>query len=277
MIKKIIHISDVHIRNYYRMDETQTQLTKTIEECKKIAEKYGENEVRIVITGDIVHNNLDISGEGYLVSSWFLKSLDDIATTYVIAGNHDLNMGNLSRLDPISAIFSMCDFKHTYYLDKMTDYASGCIIDENIVWCLYSSFDKFAKPDFGYIKIDKADEPLTYVGLFHGIVKGSKSDVGHLFENGLAADYFDGLDFVLMGHIHKRQELTYDGTPLVYAGSLIQQDFGETLSSHGFLLWDVDAGKYEKYDIPNPDYGYYTFAINNEDDVDNDLEQIINL
>jgi DNA repair exonuclease SbcCD ATPase subunit len=52
------------------------------------------------------------------------------------------------------------------------------------------------------------------------------------------------------------------GCKVVYAGSLIQQNFGETLDRHGFLAWDLDTMTYEEIDIKN-DYGYYTMDIDN--------------
>ena len=48
---------------------------------------------------------------------------------------------------------------------------------------------------------------------------------------------FDGLDYVLMGDIHRHQSWR-DGR-ICYAGSLIQQNFGET-PDKGFLVWDID-------------------------------------
>jgi DNA repair exonuclease SbcCD nuclease subunit len=277
MVTKIIHTADIHIRNLNRMDEYQEQLQKFIDSCKKIVDENGEDETKIVIAGDIVHNKLDISGEGYLLASWLLKKLDDIAETFVIAGNHDINMHNLNRLDPLTAIFSMCDFKRVHYVDKLLDYQSGCIISDNIVWCLYSSFDNFARPDIDAIKMQHPNDNFTYVALFHGVVKNAKTDVGYSFANGYDPSYFDGVDFCLMGHIHKRQCLKYDGVPLVYSGSLIQQDHGENVSGHGFLLWDVESATYEEIDIPNEDYGYYTFTINDIEDIDEDKEIVINL
>jgi DNA repair exonuclease SbcCD ATPase subunit len=47
---------------------------------------------------------------------------------------------------------------------------------------------------------------------------------------------FDGLDFVMMGDIHKRQ--SFRGGRIWYAGSMIQQNFGED-PDKGFLLWDI--------------------------------------
>jgi len=50
------------------------------------------------------------------------------------------------------------------------------------------------------------------------------------------------------------------GCKVVYAGSLVQQNFGESLDKHGFLAWDLDTMTYEEIDIKN-DYGYYTLDV----------------
>ena len=74
-------------------------------------------------------------------------------------------------------------------------------------------------------------------------------------------DMFDGYDLALLGDIHKRQELiSPKGCKCVYAGSLVQQNFGETLDKYGFLVWDLETLTYEEVDIQN-DYGYYTMDI----------------
>lgn len=276
MIKKIIHTADIHIRNLRRMDEYQTQLQKFVDDCRAVANEIGEDSLRIVVAGDIVHNKLDISGEGYLLASWLLRQLDGIAKTIVIAGNHDINMSNLSRLDPLSAIFSMCKFERTIYLDEVLEYQSGYYLDDNIIWCLYSSFDNFASPDINEARMKYGDD-CTYVGLFHGVVKGAKTDVGYAFDAGYDASYFEGVDFCLCGHIHKRQCLKNNGVPIVYCGSLIQQDHGENLSRHGYLIWDVENQTYTEKNIENPDYGFYTFSINDIKDIEEDREQILNL
>lgn len=275
MIKKIIHTADIHIKNLRRQDEYQEQLSKFLNECRDIVKEYGEDQVRIVVSGDLVHNKLEISGEAYILTAWFLRSLDEIAKTIVIAGNHDLNVTNLSRLDPLSAIFSMCKFKQVHYLDYELQYQSGCVVDDNVVWCLYSIFDNFTKPNIDEMKLEYPD--LTYVGLFHGAVIGCKTDLGYKFETGLNSSFFEGINFGLFGHIHKRQTLTNNGVKLVYPGSLIQQDHGENVSSHGYLLWDVEEETFETHDIENPNNGFYTFTIESEDDLDEDKEEIINL
>jgi DNA repair exonuclease SbcCD nuclease subunit len=274
MVKKIIAVSDIHIRNLRRNDEYQEKLQTFIDKCKEIASEYDSSEVRIVIAGDILHNKTDISPEAYLMCSWLLKKLGEIATTIVIAGNHDISK-NEQRLDPITSIFSMSNFENVYYLDKELEYVSGCLEDDNIIWCLYSSFDGFARPEIDEYRIQSPDS--TYVGLFHGDLKGSKTDVGYQSENGFSPSYFDGLDFCIMGHIHRRQCEKYEGIPLVYCGSLIQQDFGENLSKHGFVVWDVESETYEEVDFTDEKYGFYNFTINSEDDIKEDREELINL
>lgn len=275
MVTKIIACADIHIRNFKRQNEYLECLTKFIKECKRITEENGAENTRIVIAGDLLHNKLDISSEGYILASWFLKQLDEIASTIVIAGNHDMNMGNLTRIDPLSAIFSMVKFNRVFYLDKEMNRESDCLEDENIMWCLYSTFDKFAKPNIKEYRISHPNS--TFVGLFHGDIKSAKTDAGYQSKNGIEASYFDDLDFGILGHIHKRQEIKADGVPLVYCGSLIQQDHGENISGHGFVVWDVENRTFSEYDIPNDNYGYYTFSINDVEDFDKDEERILNL
>lgn len=275
MITKIIACADIHIRNLRRQEEYHEILKKFIDQCREITDENGAENTRIVVAGDLLHNKLDISGEGYVLASWFLRELDKITTTIVIAGNHDMNMMNLNRVDPISTIFSMCDFKQVWYLDRELGYESGVKNDENIVWCLYSAFDSFARPNIEEYRISHPDQ--TFVGLFHGDIKSAKTDAGYQSENGIDPSYFGDLDFAILGHIHKRQVIKADGVPLVYCGSLIQQDHGENRSGHGFIVWDVENRTYEEHDIPNEDYGFYTYSIDGIDDIDKNEERILNL
>jgi len=63
--------------------------------------------------------------------------------------------------------------------------------------------------------------------------------------------------------------------PVVMVGSLLQQDFGESIGNHGFLLWDVENLTFEEVDLNN-DYGFYTFSINGVDEIDEDKEKLLN-
>jgi hypothetical protein len=102
------------------------------------------------------------------------------------------------------------------------------------------------------------------IALFHGPVDNSMTDIGYVVSSRhFTTDMFDGYDLALLGDIHKRQTMiSPSGCKVVYAGSLVQQNFGESLNGHGFLVWDLDSMKYEAIDIPN-EYGYYTLDVDN--------------
>lgn len=273
MVKKIIHISDIHIRNIQRHEEYKFQLEKFINEVIELSSEYTVDEIRIVITGDIFHQKIQTSNEQTKLLAWFLKELIKYSKVIIIAGNHDLMENNLDRMDSLTPIIELIDNPRINFLDKTLGYQSGFYHDDNIVWCLYSIFDKNITPDFKLEKIDYPDK--KFIGLFHGALTGSKTDVGFEFEHGLNVDIFDGLDAVLCGDIHKRQELDYNGIKIVYPGSFIQQDRGESVSSHGYLLWDVDNLEYEEFDIQT-DYGIYKFRISSIEDLENGVEEFIN-
>ena len=229
---------------------------------------------RIVIAGDIVHSKLDVSNESLIMEAWLLTELDKICKTIVIAGNHDLNITNLQRTDSITPVFAMCDLKQTIYLDKELGYKSGSLVDDNVVWVLYSTFDNFIGPDNMEV-LKKTEKDKTFVGLFHGDLNGAKNASGVAL-TGLELTHFSGTDFVIAGHIHKQQEIKKGKTTVVYCGSLIQQNFGEDVYCHGYVLWSIPENTWELVRIPNEDRGYYVFSIESENDVDENKEVFIN-
>ena len=52
----------------------------------------------------------------------------------------------------------------------------------------------------------------------------------------LSVKDFKEFDYVLLGDVHERQFLT---DTIAYSGSLIQQNFGETIDKHGLIKWDL--------------------------------------
>ena len=275
MIKKIIACSDVHIRNLKRMDETWDMLGSFINKCREYKESNGfeDDELRIVVAGDLFENKISVSNEANIAASWFLNSLSEICPVIVVCGNHDYLANNKSRVDSITPIVSIANNDRVQYIDAMMEYNSGILVDNNIAWCLYSTFDDFNRPDF--------DTPeymvLTKVGLIHGDINGAVSDTNRVTDKGLDAGVFEGLDFVIAGHIHKFQEIKKNGVKIVYCSSLIQQNNGESIHGHGYVIWDVDECEYEFVELENQDYGFYKFRINDIVDIEEDKEVLVNL
>ena len=277
MVKKIIGIGDIHIPNFRGLDDLKDVVQTFYKQAKKVVKDAGGPEyVRIAVLGDLFDMKLDITNEGLLAGHEFLKGLDDICPTVVIAGNHDLNMQNLSKVDSITPIFEMSTFNQTRYLDMELGYKSGFVKDDNVVWCLYSTFVGFEKPDFVPYKEANADKGMKYIGLIHGDINGARTPNNMVSENALSVSLFDGTDFVIAGHIHKQQVIPGNGTNIVYCSSLKQKNFGETVSGHVFVLYDTETGDFKFVETPNKETAYYKYSITSLDAVDKNEEILLN-
>jgi DNA repair exonuclease SbcCD nuclease subunit len=283
MVTKIIVCSDIHIPSLKGIDELKETLTVFIEKCKKIVkDEDGPENVRIVVAGDIFHNKLAITNESILCAHWFFSELDKICKTFIVIGNHDFLMNNTGRVDSLSPLFEIGSYKQVYFLDKELGLQSGIYKDDNIAWCLYSSFTGFNTPDINVHKEAEkgTDNPAEiYVGVIHGDVNGAITTTNRVTENGLDPGIFDGCDFVIAGHIHKRQEIKKNGVRIVYCSSIRQRDMGESINGHGFVVWDTEDAEdieYKYVDIPNPNGGFYKFVVNDISDIQNDKEELLN-
>ena len=98
-LKHIHHISDIQIRNLKRHVEYEEVFERTYEEVKK----HKDNAV-VYIGGDIAHSKTEMSPELVDQLSRLFKNLADICPTILIAGNHDCNLNNRSRMDVLSPI-----------------------------------------------------------------------------------------------------------------------------------------------------------------------------
>ena len=85
------------------------------------------------------------------------------------------------------------------------------------------------------------------------------------------------MDLLLCGDIHKRQVFDLPSGGKAYmVGSLIQQNFGETVKHHGYGVYTIDDNEYKFYDIKN-DQPFLHFSINDIKDIDNEEEVLLNL
>lgn len=268
-IKLCIHMGDIHIRTFKMHEEYAEAFKKTLKEIRLLVDGYDREEVRIVIAGDYVHQKITISNELLVLGTWFLKKLEKIAPVVLIAGNHDLIESNKDRLDSLTPMVNLLSDIDIRYYKK-----SECILDGNIVWCVYSIFEENARPDIESARAEYGNNK-KYIGLFHGPLVGSTTDIGYEIDHGYGLEIFDGCDAVMCGDIHKRQQLSYKGVPIVMPSSLIQQNFGETVRNHGFLTWDMETLTYTEHNIET-DYGFYQFTMSSIDDIDNGTEKLTN-
>lgn len=258
MIKKIIHFSDLHLKIYKDHDLYRLILNKAFAEWRE------HNPDRIVFSGDLVHSKNQMSPELIDMIAWVLTECSKICRTIIIPGNHDFLEANMGRLDAITPVVeSLGNSNIVYYKNR------GVYEDDNVNWCVYSLMDHNIPPDFVFS--DKKN-----IGIFHGAVHGLKTDVGHIFTEGYDTNKFSGCDIVLCGDIHKRQIFNIPNNKKAYmVGSFIQQDYGETVKSHGYGLYDLETEEYTFFDIKNP-RPFFSFKITSIDDIINGNEKLIN-
>ena len=242
-LKHIHHISDIQIRNLKRHKEYEQVFNRLYEKIKE----NKDNSVAY-IAGDIAHSKCDMSPELVDQLSRLFKNLADIVPTIIIAGNHDCNLNNRSRLDVLTPIVENLNHPNLHYFKDSGVYK--CADVSFVVWDCWTD-----EKDF--ITADEVDGD-TKVVLFHGTVDRAETDLGFKLPSDVHISKFDGYDMGLLGDIHKRQFVNKEET-IAYCGSLVQQNHGEEIGK-GYLLWDVPNRKSEYIEVPN-DYGYYTISI----------------
>ena len=246
-VEKIYHLADLHIRNLKRHKEYREVFQKFLNNVDK---DNIENSV-IYLAGDIAHAKTEMSPELIREISWFLTECANRKHTFLITGNHDCNLNNNYRLDVLTPIVENLENDRINYLKD-----TGVYPFHNLTFVVYSILDEKEN----WPKAELVDGENT-ICLFHGPVNLAQTDIGYtVSSNSFTTDMFEGFDMVMLGDIHKRQTL---GSPTIaYAGSMIQQNHGESLDKHGYLLWDVESRTFEEFDLPN-DYGFYTLDVNN--------------
>lgn len=157
-------------------------------------------------------------------------------------------------------------------------------------------------------KIGKKDNSRTYIALYHGQLYGARGDNGYLLngDNLFKPSVFNDFDIVMMGDIHEYQSferpceiiipksefelykaegwimlkkvgqdemlISKKMPTMAYAGSLIQQNFGESIDK-GYLVWDTAKKTHERRYILN-DVGYAKIVIARGEDFRQRIDNI---
>jgi len=254
-VKYIYHLADLHIRNLKRHKEYREVLNKFLSDV----DSQNLEDSIIYLAGDIAHAKTEMSPELVREITWFFTECAKRRPTFVITGNHDCNLNNKDRLDVLTPICDNLSLPNLVYLRDTGVYQ----ITDDITFTVYSILDKKENWPKG---VDvNGNKKICF---FHGPVDAAKTDIGYVVSShNFTPDMFDGFDMVLMGDIHKRQVVQQrdkaNGKPIVvYAGSTVQQNHGEYLENHGYLLWNVETETFEEFNIHN-DYGYLTIDVVN--------------
>ena len=87
---------------------------------------------------------------------------------------------------------------------------------------------------------------------------------------------FNGLDIVLCGDIHRRTVFEIpNGKKGIMIGSTIQNNMGESISNHGYGVYDVETDQYDFVDLPN-NKPFLKFQISSIEDLVDGTEKLLN-
>jgi len=286
MIHNIIQISDIHIRigdqSKSRYDEYCSAFSR-LRETLQLHTSIIEHTAVIAITGDVFHHKNKLEPCGLELAVRLLQGLSELAPVIVIRGNHDYRQDLPSERDMITALMSY-SIPNVSYLDT-----TGLHTFDNLTIGLVAIQDTLLYGATSGISRDLPPFPLPTqhhqghynVVMFHGSITGSTLQNGISLSptlHGYPIDWFKGYDAILLGDIHVQQIHRADAieykedsvgystlmgcydysahtSPWGYPGSLVQQDFGESLTGHGYLVWDLQHKRIYAYQLHHT-YGF---------------------
>jgi DNA repair exonuclease SbcCD ATPase subunit/DNA repair exonuclease SbcCD nuclease subunit len=276
-MKKIIHISDIHIRNgnkeVSRYDEYTTVFDNLFTSIKTNIEFYDltPEDFVIILTGDIFHNKNVVGNYGLELYNKLVKGLTTLGHTIIFHGNHDRNQSEISQPSLISSTIehgNLTILKHTQSFIINNIGFSYVSIDDTLdplSTCgrtnVLPSFPAIEKCSDKSQKIDKT------VALFHGTFGNVRLYNGTQIDNTTnpyPLEWISTFDFALLGDIHLRQSSRYGNVLWGYSGSLIQQNYGEDIVDHGYMIWNLDDNTIDEINVFNP-RGYINIMVKDDE------------
>lgn len=221
------------------------------------------HNIKVLINGgDTFHkrNTLDVTTFNcvYRVLETFKDCFD---THIIISGNHDnaINADNSpSSVEVFKNFASVVTSPVTIPV-----FDSG---DETKICCVPWTKDKKKSIEFIQENVSKQSILVAHLG-----VSGASLGSGYVMSDdySLGELKVDKWKYVLLGHFHQPQVL-HENT--IYGGSLLQNDFGDEGTPHGF--WIIDTSK--RYDMEFISLDYPQFTTITSDNLDDYSEEYIN-
>lgn len=245
-VRWLLHVSDVHFTMQDRNDEYQRVWSRMCAWMRNhVVQTRSAGKTLIVCTGDLFHEKTQLSSRVVELATRCMRELCQIAPVILITGNHDFLQQNPAICDSIQAVCGEGFHPNLHYLRT-----SGCYEFENVGFGVLSVLDALRvashgrNPDAVFPAPAFSPRVRHKVALFHGTIQTSRFFQGYRAPEGHDAffpvDMFKGYDLALLGDNHRCQVhgRSNDIPPWGYAGSLLQQNFGEGLE-RGFLVWDL--------------------------------------
>jgi len=241
---------------------------RRFEECVRVhdwmANDFANREVDFVLCAGDVYEAKSTPLEREAVSSWLAK-VANRAPVMLVRGNHD-------ALYDIQ-IFSRLRVRYPITIEERA--ANHFLVnDETDARIIVSCLSWPRKADILAAGLDSKNAYQSIVNvlrglgdreepnrprilLAHAMVNGAKTSTGQTltgcdFEIALNDLLLAKTDIVVLGHIHKSQDWAVGDVPVVYTGSPLRQNYGET-EEKSYTLIEIDEDKRVTWQrIPTP-------------------------
>ena len=265
---RILHTSDWHIGRTFHGNSTMDALAEVL---GALTAQVRENAVDVVIVAGDVFDSATPAGPAYTLLGDALVALHETgARVIVTSGNHDsaARLGFQARLlrdgihvltDPlaIGTPVTLADADGPVHFYGIP-YLEPAIVRQHWIGADLRTQAQTLSHAMDLVRVGMQAHPGRSVAIAHCFSAGVDATVGlerEVRQGGLDVvplSVFDGPDYVALGHIHGRQQIServrYSGAPLHYS-------FGEQHKPRGSWLVDLDAtglASVEWLDLPVP-------------------------
>jgi len=253
MLYNFYQISDIHIHPLQRHDEYKECFNKLYTQISKT-----QNNI-IFLCGDILHVKDKLLSETIILLDEFISNLCERSShVFMIPGNHDC-FKSADRLDSIIGLVKIKKYSNFTYIPYSKVIRASEYLKFNVVHNHFSG--EFYSYDF-LNQNNLIDKSYPTICLYHGYV--TKDESFFYGKKSKSSLDFIGYDYVMLGDTHRHHFVTEN---IVYSGSLIQQNFGETITK-GYIHWKYNkkTGRYnaEFIELENDNNVYLNVYIDKE-------------
>ena len=258
---KFVHIADVHLDTPFKTisDRADIGIERRLEQreaLKKVIDYIKENNIEyLFISGDLYDQEYIRESSISFLNDLF-KEIPN-TNIYIAPGNHDPYLKN--------------SFYATYNWNNNVKIFTNVVekVEKEDVNIYGYGFNSFEMNDDQINDINIDDSNKINILITHGDLNDSKYNPIKL--NELKQK---GFDYVALGHIHKRDDITN----IVYPGSLISLGFDE-LGEHGMIVGEIENKELNKkfIKIDNREFVEYELDISNILSEEELIEKINNI
>ena len=219
-----------------------------------------EEEKNLIIAGDIFHHKNYAHASSEDLFSQFLFNFEDW-NKFIIAGNHDVS----DKTD--NPITLLSHLKHKNYKNLTILEPGETLILENKILLLPWSKNFLEVLQEKLESYKNLEVLVGHFGINEAVLSSGLSHVDRITFKDLSL-YFK---MIILGHYHKPQLLENEHSKLIYVGSVIQENWGESNEEKRYIVFDSET--YEFQSIPTIYPRYITEFTNEIDFVKNTMKE----